>query len=328
MMKVPLQDAVRRFLREHEEVTQSFKTYGYVLNPMAEVLGPKRPVSSISILDISDYSYELKKKTYRGKPYSKSTVIYHENVVKIFFRWCEKFGLIKASPADALKGGTQPASKADEKAMKEDELALLLEFARWDKRLYALLLFLAHTGCRAEGASSLRLKDIDLAKGEAVVTEKASKQQKQRRTVLFGPMASEAIQVWLDSRARKHPLNPEQTVFSITGKPITSSVVSGLIGRACDKVEIRHMGAHSIRHRFGHMMAMRGVPPSITAVFMGHSDPVTTLRVYYPRDLETGRDAWERFVSGKPPILEGEAVPAPQPVQQEGDSKIIYYKFR
>lgn len=310
-----LKDALSRFLREHEDSYHTLKTYGAALKPMVSALGPERNIRNVSVMDIKDYAYDLRKKTYRGKPYANSSVLNYENIIKIFFLWAQTCELIKSNPANALKGGIPPLTKIDQKAIKTDELEKLLDYAKWNKRLYALILFLAHTGCRAGGAAGLRVKDVDFERREAVVTEKGRK----TRRVLFGSAASDAMQSWLNARNQNGSIDPGQTIFSLTGEPVTSGAVSNMIATACLHAGLRRMGAHAIRHYFGHQAALNGVPASLAATFMGHANPNTTLKVYYPRDLEAGRHLWQDLVENKIASNRDEIEDSP---------KVIRVKFR
>jgi integrase/recombinase XerC len=183
------------------------------------------------------------------------------------------------SPARVLKQRRLPTYIERDKAMTDDELARVLEQVRFNPAHRAIILFLADTGARAGGAAGLTLDNLMLPERRARVTEKGDKS----RLVAFGDNCALAMTEWLLRRPHKAGIY----VFSRSQKPLTSDSISQIVRRACLAAGVRSLGSHSLRHRKGHQLADNRVAPSVAATALGHSDPVITLRHYYPADWES-----------------------------------------
>ncbi len=263
-----LTHAIQVFLGQYKPSTR--RALEYPLLSMAEYVGPARPVDSIKPEHLIEYAAALEE-----RPYAPVTVRKHIKSIKTFFNWLVKIDALIKSPAVVIKAKRLQAYVSRDKAMTDGELERILSYVKWKPRDHALLLFLADTGCRAGGAAGLKDGDLDLEHCSAVVTEKGEK----TRPVAYGVDCARAIRVWLLKRPRE-----ARYVFSRSVKPMTAAAVSQIVRRACKKVGVRSLGAHSLRHRKGHQLADAKVAVSTAATALGHSDVLTTLHYYYPRD--------------------------------------------
>lgn len=267
-----LETAIAIFLAPLKTTTAN--SYRYALEPFQRYIGPARPLESIGPQHIAEYATVIQQSDY-----AVATRLKHAKTVRVFFNWCVKQGLIESSPARIWKMPRVPQAITREKAMTDTELGKLLEYLRWKPRHYATVMFIADTGCRISGAATLKEEHLDLDNLRATVIEKGDK----TRLVIYGPATGNAIRAWLIRR----PKNAGPYVFSRDGKPFNAKTISQMIRRACQKVGVRTLSGHSLRHRKGHQLADAHVPISIAATALGHSDPNTTLKHYYPADWET-----------------------------------------
>jgi integrase len=224
-------------------------------------------------------------------------------MVKIFFNWLVKMDVIEKSPARTLKIQQTNARVEKSKAMSDEELKRVLDWVKWHPRDFALITFLADTGCRAGGAAGLRVEDIDFDNLRAIVTEKGEK----TRPVSFEAVCARALRVWLDKR----PAKAGAYVFSETVRPLQAASISQIVTRACIRAGVRPLGSHSLRHRKGHQMAFGLVPPTIAAMAMGHSDPETTMK-YYPAGWAKTDEILRSFA-----IKEGDVPGSRTPVEEK-----------
>lgn len=283
-----LRRAIELFLGEYKASTR--KAYGHALLTMQDHIGPARELSGIKPELMVEYFQWVK-----TRDFAPATVQKHIKAIKTFFNWCVKLELIPRSPAFIIKGKKLPRAVDRAKAMTDAELNALLEAVRYKPRDFALILFLADTGCRRGGAVGLRLQDVNWEKLVAVVTEKGE----QSRNVAFSEQCARALVKWLSYRSKNHRVtgetltNGEQHIylFSRDGKLMQAENVSLIIRRACKAAGIRILSSHSLRHRKGHQLADARVAPSIAATALGHSDPVITLNYYYPHDWESAERA-------------------------------------
>lgn len=268
-----LKKAISLFQNNQRETTR--QSYKYPLQYLMLYIGEARPVESIKPEHLIEYHHE----SLKPRNLAVATERKHLKTIKTLFNWLVQLDVIVKSPARILKVKRLPMYIERDKAMTDEELAALLDYTRYKPRDYALILFLADTGCRIGGAAGLKISDVDLVNRRGKVTEKGDK----TRPVRFGPMCAAAIAKWL--LARPHGAGPY--VFSRTADPIKADNISQMIRRTCVKVGIRVLSGHSLRHRKGHQFADQGTAITLAARYLGHSDPMVTAMHYYPADWES-----------------------------------------
>jgi integrase len=193
---------------------------------------------------------------------------------RTFFNWCVEQEYLERSPVRKLKRPALPDKSP--KAITESDLIKLLGAAK-QKRDYALLVFLAVTGCRVGGLAGLRMADVDLAAGLAWVTEKGRGGGKRRVVYLHGP-ALEALRSYLSDCRR----DPDDPVFiSGTGGRLTENGVRQLLRRLARRAGVRGCcNPHSLRHRFARSLLENGCDLGAVSQLMGHQDPQITISSY------------------------------------------------
>lgn len=275
-----LENAIKIFLSQQRPTTA--ESYRYVLRDMARFIGEGRPLSTITPLLLAEYSDNV-----NARDYAPATRVKYAKTVKTFFNWLVKMDFATASPARIIKVRKLPMRVSRDKAMTDSEYESLLRELRYKPRDRALILFLGDTGCRAGGASGLRVEDLDLPNRRAYVTEKGDK----TRQVAYGDQCASALSEWLLRR----PSGAGVYVFSRTALPLQAATISQIVTRACIAAGVRPLGSHSLRHRKGHQFADARVAPSIAATALGHSDPTITLQHYYPADWATAEQWLKRL---------------------------------
>ena len=282
-----LDAAIDLFLGSYQNALTR-ETYQKALNQLVDQLGPGRDITGIQPADmIHVYNYFL------NMGYATATFAQRVKTVKTFFRWLHNMELIESNPARVIKTPRIPRPQTKGKAMTDAELQLILGYAKFrNRRDYALFMFFADTGCRADGAANLKTSDIDWDKREAVVTEKGGKTRK----VKFGTETANVLRRYiLWRKAIRGPY-----VFSKDGSPIQADTLSQRVRRACEGLrkqghEIRILYAHSMRHRKGHQFSTARIAPSIAASALGHESVLTTLQHYYPDDWESAASALDEL---------------------------------
>ncbi len=141
----------------------------------------------------------------------------------------------------------------------------------------AILAFLTDTGCRAGGLLTLRLDDLDLTAGKALVSEKFDKS----RVVPFTPYTAELLRQWLAVRPPEAP-----TVFCSLGpnqyaRPLYMSGLHHLLERLKLKAGVTgRINPHSFRHGFAREHLKNGGDLATLARLMGHSNVSVTAEFY------------------------------------------------
>lgn len=305
--------AVQRYLqRPTAEATRH--EYANKLGVLAAQIGPDQPISGVTGDQLIAYMDRLKTEPmHNGKLRKPSSVKSVYTIIKGFFSWCRDQELIDTSPADRLRVGKVANEGADSRAMTDVELLRILEYWRHKPRNYALLLFIADTGCRVGGAASLQISRLDLEQRRAFIREKGDKEVK----VLFGPTAADALATWLDKRPKIAKHDYVWTGQGPAYEPLSRFGIADVIRRAAAQVGAEHDYPHSLRHRVGVTMARAGKDPDVIRRKLNHSDVMTTLKFYCRADDEYLQRVSDEFA----------VKPAPGQREQDGP-KVIRANFR
>jgi integrase/recombinase XerD len=287
MSSLKLSEALTLFLQEHQNPNTQHAYKGVLKRLLSETLDPDREIDTVAAVELIQHIHKL-----RQGHLAEATIQKHIKTIKTFFIWLNRVGLLTQNPAQMLRQKRVSRYIEKDKAMTDEELEIVLSVLRYKPRQYALALFLADTGCRAGGAAGLKVQDLDLENSRAWVTEKGNK----KRPVVFGPETARALAAWLLQRQADHPY-----VFGTKEGKVTPTTISRIIRRACLKAGIRSRGSHSLRHRKGHQMADSGIPVTVAATALGHSDPAITMNFYYPADFERAEAALRKLAEQPSP---------------------------
>lgn len=267
-----LQTAINTYLKI-ERAPATTKNYTYALNRMSTAIGSQRDIRLISFADLLDYITRL-----MVKPSSKRAYIV---AIKSFFTWCVTIGYLERSPAQTLTV-RMPQEDPVDRAMPSDVLADMLAASHYKPRDYALISFLAATACRRGGAASLTISNLNLTQQSARILKKGGSPY----TVIFDLQTSDALNRWLSVRPDVHH---DYVFISMASRnylmPLKPEGISSIIKKYAQRVAGVEYGPHSIRHRVGHAYAESGVPITVTADKLGHSNTKITER-YYPRGTD------------------------------------------
>jgi len=219
---------------------------------------------------------------------SPHTIHGYVRVIRRFFRWLVEEGIIEENPAKRLRLPRLPDEPP--KAVTPGDLRRLLETARSDPRDYAVLCFIADTGCRVGGLVGLTLNDLDLEGRRAVVREKGRK----TRIVFFGDHTRDALRRWLEAR----PKVKTNAVFvtKTGGQPLTTSGVAQILKRLAKRAGVTgRCNPHAFRHAFAREALKRGASLADVAQLLGHTDVTVTARFYARWADEELKERHDRF---------------------------------
>ncbi len=285
----------------------TLRWYDQRLKPMVEHF-KDRLLSSVTPGALRRYIVELRsrKSRYDNSKYRKqcagglsvATLHGHFRALRHFFKWCaDEYGL----DIEPMRGVRFPRLTHDaSKRASMDDLNKLLGACGTDVsglRDRAILLFLADTGCRAGGLLGLRLRDVDLECGRALVTEKGGKS----RNVYFSPVTAAALRSWLDVRHSVKYSDRSDGVFvslgyASAGQSLTLGGVHGVLRRLGGKSGVKgRINPHAWRHLFGVSFINAGGDPASLQKLLGHSDVATTLNFYVNHSEEELQDRHNRF---------------------------------
>lgn len=207
-----LRDALDTYLKiDRADLTN--KQYRLILGALARDIGPARRIERLTFEDLLDWldAQAIQRTTRRN----------YVSIIKAFFNWCVSVGYLSASPARPIKRGKLHEDDRQPRAIPAEDLRRIVDYAKMTSpRNYALLLFLADTGCRVGGACSLTIDNLHLDMGYAWLKEKGGRWAK----ALFGADTAAALAVWLQKRPRAAPhpyvwtgLAPSYNVLTTNG---------------------------------------------------------------------------------------------------------------
>jgi integrase/recombinase XerC len=164
---------------------------------------------------------------------------------------------------------------------------------RWDDletlRDRALILTLAETGLRKSEAVGLKLSDVDLEQGQAVVIGKGNKQA----VVYFGPASQSAVTEYIEARPNKDLGSPLFMRHSKGGTGWTREAIH-LHGTSVNKVVNRRacevlghgIAVHALRHYFVTSVWRKHHDMKLAQELARHESILTTERYTHVSDDE------------------------------------------
>lgn len=224
------------------------------------------------------YAGRSTRKPQRGK-LSPFTIQTRVRAVKRLFNWLEQEGHINVNPARRIK--TPHPKRQEPKGISwADFLALVATTEAGgldDLRDKAIAMFLLDTGVRVGGLCGLRVGDLDIDAGLAVVTEKGDKS----RYAMFTEPTGEALRDWLKVR----PGDRGPWVFvGLHPKSIgalTPNGVAQMLRRRARRAGCKGpTNPHAFRHGFARYYILHGGDLGTLADILGHSD-VGVTKAYY-----------------------------------------------
>jgi site-specific recombinase XerD len=228
---------------------------------------------------------EEPRRRYRGQHLSALSITGYVRVVKSFFNWCEKEGLLdgRLSPIKRL-----PKIKVPEKvieAFSQDDLQAVLQLCDTKTviglRNYAIVLLLVDTGIREAEICGLKLSDVheDYIK----VFGKYSKE----REIGISPTTYKALWKYIH-QFRKPKNETEQNVFlSASGRALHHKSLWYVINHLCQEAGVKDIrtSPHTLRHTFAKTWLVNGGDLFSLSRVLGHEDVQTTTR--YLKDFKS-----------------------------------------
>jgi integrase/recombinase XerD len=201
--------------------------------------------------------------------------------VKTFLGWVEGHSSNYQSPMWGFTAPRLEIVPIPGLEMEELEKMLAACDGVCKKRDYAMLLFLADTGVRAQELMDLNIQDVDLITGDVKI-EKGK--WRKSRTVIIGSKTKRALRVYLDKR-QDGPLFTTDKGFQLTYCGLRR-----IIERKSSKAGIACPGLHDFRRLFAVTMHRNGVDDITLARFMGHTS-TEVLKRYLAENEEDLRKA-------------------------------------
>ncbi|MDI3316876.1 MAG: site-specific integrase [Bacillota bacterium] len=265
---------------------------GIIENHVRPVLGVV-PLQRITPLDLERAYAEW----LRGG-LSARTVAQHHRMLHRALQDAVTWGLISTNPV--AKASPPRWDPPEMRALDRDEVMQLMAAVR-GTRIEAIVVLALATGMRRGELLGLRWRDVDLEDGVLRVAQAlqrldnglASTTPKTResvRQVKIGPEAATVLrrQKLLIQKARlawgpAWQGDKWDLVFPREdGQPLSPNWLSAAFRRAVEKAGFKPPlpRFHDLRHTFTTLQAAAGTPIHVISKMLGHSDVMTTLRIY------------------------------------------------
>jgi len=224
-----------------------------------------------------------------------SSIARHVATIRVFCRFMHTAGVLEENPAEWLE---QPETwKKLPTVMADEQVQKLLSAPLPSDALYlrdvALLELLYAGGLRASELSDLDCSAIHFELGVCRIFGKGSKE----RLVPIGRPALRAVQRYLDELRpdlEKPGLSGDRIFLSRTGQPITRVVVWQVVKRHAQRVGLKDIHPHTLRHSFATQMLAGGADLRVVQELLGHSN-INTTQVYTHVDRSRLKDVVNRF---------------------------------
>jgi len=282
-----LADAITAFLSSMKGVKSPATTKWYQdrLTSLEKFIGASTPINNITVHHLRNWRASLSDRKFRYENHptrsaetgglSRDTLHGYVRSTRRFFTWLVEENLLSANPSKRFE--FPPTQKRPKAGISDQDRNLMLEGAKENLRDYALLLFVADTGCRAAGVSGLTFKNLEINRGRATVFEKGRGGNAKGRKVFFLSETTAALQKWLSVR----PQGGDFVFTSVRGGGLTVTGVYQIFKRIASESNVREKWSpHQWRHWRARKWAERGMNLAIVAQLLGHTDVKVTSEYY------------------------------------------------
>jgi integrase/recombinase XerC len=210
----------------------------------------------------------------------------------VFFKFLLREELISRNPAALLP---RPAAlKLLPKSVDQQAITRLLDHKSKDPldlRDLAAMELLYGSGMRASELCTLRLRDLDLDRGQARVLGKGRKE----RITQVGTPAREALATWLAVRPRfAKPTSGDSVFLGKGGKHLTRQALATLVKKWVIRSGLPlRTSPHTLRHSFATHLVKNGADLRAVQEMLGHAS-IDTTQIYTGLDVEHLRTAHRR----------------------------------
>jgi len=289
-----LRDIIAQYRDDLQAANKSPKTIsGYmdVLNRFQEFLGSEgltKPIGELGKTEARAYVRHLQNSTrWSGKDHvgegkgklSPRSVQVHVRVLKAFSSWLCREGHVEENPLASL-----PLPKARQTLVKtldrEQFKSLLSEIDRSTAsgaKYYCIFLLLLDTGVRISELVSIKMDDLDLARGLVLVLGKG---QKERVVPFAGRTRKELVRFIKNYRGQLYHGDSSYLFPTASGEHISSNSVQQRMRRLAKEAGLdgTRVSPHVFRHTFATQAFAGGANPFAVKEILGHSSLATTLK--------------------------------------------------
>lgn len=249
----------------------------------------KRP-ADVTAIDLREFVYHLK-----DLGLQPSSIRRNVSALRTYFAYLLAEGVVVADPTDRVE--LPRAWRRLPDVLSRDDVARILDAPDASERLFwrdkALLEFAYASGVRVGELITVKVRDVDLQEGLALVFGKGSRE----RIVPLGRAALQALIVYLrEIRPGLARNRGEGAVFlNARGTPLSRMGVWKILRRHVERAGItKRVTPHTLRHSFATHLLEGGADLASVQEMLGHADIATT-QIYTHVEREYLRDVHRRF---------------------------------
>ena len=254
------------------------------LRPFVPIWEQSLRAEAKSPTTISAYSYHVKRLlaefssptpievetflTLMSSQCTTNTLFQYSLAFRSFFKFTSTRGGLTMTP-DQVPNIKMVARRRS--APPTEDVSRLLSYKKLKPRSKALLYLLTDTGPRISEVLKLKRTDVDLVHRRVHLVGKG----RRERTIPISPVTADAIKEHLKTARPSAYLFPGQRCVTWE-----QHCVQTHLRRLCEKVGIKRITAHQLRHFFATQAINGGANIRSVSEILGHKNPAITLNVY------------------------------------------------
>ena len=253
-------DYLEKFIAHLREKHKSEYTITAYKKDIEQFLGflAKRQIQAINDVkkeDISDFIENLLKENYTKKSASRKL-----NSIRTFYRLLKELGAITINPALDVAHPRFDTSRP--RVLSKLEYRALRDFARSDRRTYAIIELFLQTGVRIGELASLKLTNVQ---NDELVIE-AYGNNKERK-IQLNKMVKKAI---VDYEKMRNGSKSEYIFITKNDHPLLVRNIRNIVDRCFKEVGIKNAKVNDLRNTFIAHQLSAGVPLAYVSRVVGH----------------------------------------------------------
>lgn len=253
-------DYLEKFIAHLREKHKSEYTITAYKKDIEQFLGflAKKQVQTIGEVkkdDISGFIDSLLKENYTKKSASRKL-----NSIRTFYRFLKELGAITINPALDVAHPRFDSSKP--RVLSKLEYRALRDFARNDRRTYAIIELFLQTGIRIGELASLQLTNIQ---GDDLIIE--SYGNNKERKIQLNKMVKRAI---TDYTKMRNSAKSDFLFVTKNDRPLLVRNIRNIVDRCFKEVGIENAKVNDLRNTFIAHQLSAGVPLAYVSRVVGH----------------------------------------------------------
>ncbi|HEY0671811.1 MAG TPA: site-specific tyrosine recombinase XerD [Longimicrobiales bacterium] len=247
-------------------------------------------VERLTPATLREFVYDLKDQGLQATSIRRTL-----SAIRTYFAFLIAEGHVKADPTEQVE---MPKTwRRLPGVLSREDVEKILEAPDIADRLYwrdkALLEFAYASGVRVSELAGLKVRDVDLQEGVALVLGKGAKE----RMVPIGRSAQRALDIYIrETRPNLARQQGQGVVFlNAQGRPLTRMGIWKILRKHVKRAGVKkRVTPHTLRHCFATHLLEGGADLAAVQEMLGHAD-ISTTQIYTHVDREYLRDVHKRF---------------------------------